>query len=224
MKKILLYLILVFQVKIVLAQNDISPTGDIKLGQQAYLGNALQFQGWGESHFLRSEAIGNTPNGKTRLRIYLADDWTYDQGFEIIAHRYDGLERSLLYIPGDGSQTNFFSGASFGNDVKIKGNILITNADLPMSLSTEVLGTSPLLNLHVNFHSPTVNTSYIGAAFRIDTRPLGQLPVFQWLKRSANSSTEAEVMLMALNEQGNLSIGISTPPRKTFRKWQHPCA
>jgi hypothetical protein len=60
----------------------------------------------------------------------LTDDWAYDQGFEILANRSDGAQRSLLYIPGDGSQTNFYSGASFGNSVGIgttnpQGNLQI---------------------------------------------------------------------------------------------------
>ena len=104
---------------LVLAQNDLSLTGNVTLGTQGYTGNSLIFNGWGESHFIRNESIGNIDNGHSRLRVYLTDDWTYDQGFEIIAKRYDGPLRSLLYIPGDGSQTNFFSGASFGGNVGI---------------------------------------------------------------------------------------------------------
>ncbi|WP_235832272.1 hypothetical protein [Flavobacterium zhairuonense] len=101
------------------AQNTFSPTGDIVLSTQEYLGNSLIFNGWGENSFIRNESIGNSSNGHSRLRVYLTDDWTYDQGFEIIAKRYDGPLRTLLYIPGDGSQTNFFSGASFGGNVGI---------------------------------------------------------------------------------------------------------
>ncbi|MDY0989672.1 hypothetical protein SOM12_19725 [Flavobacterium sp. CFBP9031] len=102
-----------------LAQNDLSPTNNVTIGVQGYIGNSLIFNGWGESHFIRNESIGNIHNGSSRLRMYLTDDWTYDQGFEIIAKRHDGPLRSLLYIPGDGSQTNFFSGASFGGNIGI---------------------------------------------------------------------------------------------------------
>lgn len=104
----------------VLAQNDLSPSDNVTIGiKQGYAGNSIIFNGWGESHFIRTESIGSINNGATRLRVYLTDDWRYDQGFEIIAQRYDGPTRTLLYIPGDGSQTNFFSGASFGGNVGI---------------------------------------------------------------------------------------------------------
>ena len=104
---------------LVLAQNDLSLTDNVTLGTQGYIGNSLVFNGWGESHYIRTESIGNVDNGNSRLRVYLTDDWRYDQGFEIIAKRYDGPLRTLLYVPGDGSQTNFFSGASFGGNVGI---------------------------------------------------------------------------------------------------------
>ncbi|URM35531.1 hypothetical protein [Flavobacterium anhuiense] len=105
---------------LVLAQNDLSPSDNVTIGiKSGYTGNSLIFNGWGENHLIKTESIGNSNNGHTRLRVYLADDWTYDQGFEIIAQRYDGPLRTLLYIPGDGSQTNFFSGASFGGNVGI---------------------------------------------------------------------------------------------------------
>jgi hypothetical protein len=120
MKKVFLTMAIVLAVYSTYAQtNTFSSSGDAVLGLQGYIGNALQFSGWGEVSFMRSESIGNSGNGHTRLRVYLTDDWTYDQGFEIIAKRYDGPQRSLLYIPGDGSQTDFFSGASFGANVGI---------------------------------------------------------------------------------------------------------
>nr|WP_315202966.1 tail fiber protein [uncultured Flavobacterium sp.] len=120
MKKIIFAMVFLLGAKgLILAQNNLSPTDNVTLGTQGYIGNSLIFQGWGESHFIRNESIGNTLNAHSRLRMYLMDDWTYDQGFEIIAKRYDGPLRTLLYIPGDGSQTTFFSGASFGGDVGI---------------------------------------------------------------------------------------------------------
>ncbi|MDP5202037.1 hypothetical protein [Flavobacterium sp. DG2-3] len=127
MKIIFAMFFLLFGKWAVLAQNDLSPSDNVTIGiKSGYVGNSLIFNGWGENHLIRTESIGNIANGHSRLRVYLADDWTYDQGFEIIAQRYDGPLRTLLYIPGDGSQTNFFSGASFGGNVGI-GTINPTN-------------------------------------------------------------------------------------------------
>ena len=120
MKIIFAMLFILFGKWAVLAQNDLSPSDNVTIGIKAgYSGNSVILKGWGENHLIRTESIGNSDNGHTRLRVYLADDWTYDQGFEIIAERYDGPKRTLLYIPGDGSQSNFFSGASFGGNVGI---------------------------------------------------------------------------------------------------------
>ena len=63
----------------------------------------------------------------------------------------------------------------------VNGNIQISNATLPMGLMTEVGGTTPLLNLSVNFRETNKNSAYIGAAFRIDTRISAGAPLFQWL-------------------------------------------
>jgi hypothetical protein len=88
----------------------------------------------------------------------------------------------------------------------VKGDILISNADIPMGLTTEVLGTTPLLNMSVNFRHSNVNIGYLGGSFRIDTRAALSVPLFQWLKRDATSNTE--VTMMNLNAEGNLGIGI----------------
>ena len=92
----------------------------------------------------------------------------------------------------------------------VDGNIQISNSSIPMGLMTEVGGTTPLLNLSVNFREPDKNTNYQGAAFRIDTRSEG--PLFQWLKRDAGSATD--VISMVLTNDGNLGIGTTSPAGK----------
>ncbi|HTK21236.1 MAG TPA: hypothetical protein VL442_17055 [Mucilaginibacter sp.] len=119
MKKIILSLTIALSSCCLYAQNTFLSSGDAILGAPGYIGNALQFQGSGEAHFIRTESIGNSGNGHTRLRMYLGDDWSYDQGFEIIANRWDGLQRSLFYLPGNGDNASFYSGASFGGNVGI---------------------------------------------------------------------------------------------------------
>jgi hypothetical protein len=92
----------------------------------------------------------------------------------------------------------------------VNGNIQISNADIPMGLMTEVGGTTPLLNLSVNFREPNVDPAYRGAAFRIDTRG-GRL--FQWLTRKPGSG-ERENIRMVLTENGNVGIGTTSPKAK----------
>ena len=89
----------------------------------------------------------------------------------------------------------------------VNGNIQISNATIPMGLMTEVGGTTPLLNFSVNFREPNKNNTYRGAAFRIDTRDTQ--PLFQWLTRSAGSTTEN--VRMVLTEGGNVGIGTTVP-------------
>jgi hypothetical protein len=92
----------------------------------------------------------------------------------------------------------------------VNGNIQISNATIPMGLMTEVGGTTPILNFSVNFREPNKNNTYRGAAFRIDTRDT--YPLFQWLTRSAGSTTEN--VRMVLTEDGNVGIGTTIPSEK----------
>jgi Chaperone of endosialidase len=87
----------------------------------------------------------------------------------------------------------------------VNGNIQISNATIPMGLITEVGGTNPLLNMSVNFRETNKNTSYLGGAFRIDTRNTSTMPMFQWWSRKAGG---LEYLLMELNSNGQLGIGL----------------
>lgn len=94
------------------------------------------------------------------------------------------------------------------NRLDVNGNIQISNSSIPMGLITEVRGTTPLLNMSVNFREPNKNSSYRGAAFRIDSRG-GVYTLFQWLSRSAGSVDET--VIMTLTESGKLGIGTNNP-------------
>jgi len=83
----------------------------------------------------------------------------------------------------------------------VKGNIQISNADIPMGLMTEVGGKTPLLNMSVNFRESNKTTINRGAAFRIDTR--NGSPLFQWLSRLENSTDEKVVL--TLGDNGDLN-------------------
>lgn len=95
----------------------------------------------------------------------------------------------------------------------VNGEILISNAALPMGLVTELEGsTTPLLNLSINTQTPNVDTASVGAAFRIDSRSSSTAPLFQWLRKPRGASTPtASDVIMTLNEAGLLGIGRTTP-------------
>lgn len=96
------------------------------------------------------------------------------------------------------------------NALDVNGNIGIVNATLPMGLMTEIGGTTPILNMSVNFREPNKTNTYLGAGIRIDTRAEG--PLFQWLHRAPG--TNVDNIIMALNSNGQLGIGTTVPSYK----------
>jgi hypothetical protein len=64
-------------------------------------------------------------------------------------------------------------------------------------------GTTPLLNMHVNFRG-SVNTANVGGLFRIDGRNAGSTPLFQWASRLPGSTTEN--VCASMDYTGALSI------------------
>jgi hypothetical protein len=128
----------------------------------------------------------------------------------------EGHQHTILTSP-DGTPDSALVVDNFGNvgigttapqsRLDVVGNIQISNASIPMGLMTEVGGTTPLLNLSVNFREPNKNTTFRGGAFRISADPGS--PLFQWLSRSAGST--AETTPMVLTETGNVGIGTTTP-------------
>ena len=89
--------------------------------------------------------------------------------------------------------------------IDVNGNIQISNSSIPMGLMTEVTGTTnPILNLSINFREPNKTSTYLGGAFRIDTRNTSTMPLFQWIVKKAGGS---EVTMMELNSSGQLGIG-----------------
>lgn len=92
----------------------------------------------------------------------------------------------------------------------VRGNILISNAEIPLGLNTEVGGTVPLFNMSLNFREANKNNAFLGAGFRIDSR--AAFPLFQWLKRDTGTDTES--VIMNLNANGNLGLGVISPIEK----------
>ena len=89
----------------------------------------------------------------------------------------------------------------------VSGDVHISTASIPMGLTNEINGATPLLNLDVNFRHLNKDSSRRGAAFRIDTRD--EAPLFQWLRRPAGGSSENATMV--LTETGALGVGTTSP-------------
>lgn len=135
-----------------------------------------------------------------------------------VACMFKGYNQQL-FVPGGFSSSGIGSSPNSNvgigqttpqSKLDVNGNIQISNATVPMGLMTEVGGTTPLLNMSVNFREPNKNTSYIGGAFRIDTRNSSTAPLFQWLARPSGTDN----IIMALNSSGNLAIGKTTASYK----------
>lgn len=121
---------------------------------------------------------------------------------------YDDIREALTINP-------YFGHVGLGilepqSRLSVNGNIAISNAAIPMGLMTEIGGTTPLLNLGINFRAPGKNNTYLGAAFRIDSR-IGQHPLFQWKFRMPGSSTDSNIM--TLTKDGHLGIGTYNPSK-----------
>ncbi|MBK8846176.1 MAG: tail fiber domain-containing protein [Bacteroidetes bacterium] len=91
--------------------------------------------------------------------------------------------------------------------LSVNGDIQITNSNIPMGLTTEVFGNTPILNFDVNFRHPNLYNDYRGAAFRIDSRD--NTPTFSWLYRPKQSTVEK--IYMVLDSAGNLFLNDVNP-------------
>ncbi|HTK18820.1 MAG TPA: hypothetical protein VL442_04885 [Mucilaginibacter sp.] len=202
MKKIILSLAIALSSCCLYAQNTFLSSGDAILGAPGYVGNALQFQGSGEAHFIRTESIGNSGNGHTRLRMYLGDDWSYDQGFEVIANRWDGLQRSLFYIPGNGDNASFYSGASFGGNVGIGTTTPTEKLNAIGNIRAE--GAYPYLNL---YSTGWTSNTYI----QNGVDPIGSTggDYLSFLNPSGKgfAFSEGSTNMMMIGTNGNVLIG-----------------
>jgi len=106
-------------------------------------------------------------------------------------------------------------GADFTGNIGMAGkSFAMTSASFPIGVSQELGTTTPLLHLDVNYRHPNKNTTYLGAAFRIDSRNNSGAPLFQWIYRAANSTTEN--IITTLDYQGNavFSGNVTTPALK----------
>ncbi|KAJ3026612.1 hypothetical protein HDV00_011706, partial [Rhizophlyctis rosea] len=118
---------------------------------------------------------------------------------------------------------------SFSSPLQISGNTVSLNQSListtygalnigslpiPVGLTTEVGGNTPIINLESNFRFGNKNTTYLGCSFRLDTR--GTTNLFNWFTRPAGSTTETMVATMSINGDfqinGTFQFGSLTNP------------
>lgn len=77
------------------------------------------------------------------------------------------------------------------------------NAGVPTSIANEVGGTTPVINLSMNFREANKNTTYMGGSLRMDGRSTSQFWQFNY--RAAGSTSEN--LVASLSSAGVLSTG-----------------
>ncbi|KAI9096478.1 hypothetical protein DFS34DRAFT_622908 [Phlyctochytrium arcticum] len=91
--------------------------------------------------------------------------------------------------------TEFLSGASSGVTISkpltVAGNLNLGNFPTPVGITTELGGTSPILNLESNFHVSNKNNAYPGLCFRLDNRGNG---AFAFFTRGATLTSEVQIL------------------------------
>lgn len=108
----------------------------------------------------------------------------------------------------------FFSGSSSGNGplLYVDGDIQLGNTSIPTGFTTGGDNSQPILNMDINFNHDYINNNYTGGCFRIDVSGDDMAPLFQWHMRAAGD--DDETMLMTLQENGDLGVGIEEPACK----------
>ncbi|KAI9095480.1 hypothetical protein DFS34DRAFT_175477 [Phlyctochytrium arcticum] len=81
-----------------------------------------------------------------------------------------------------------------GTKIDLGSSINLGNYTAPAGITTELGGTTPIINLETNFHASNKNTIYPGLGFRLDGRGTG---AFAFFTRPANSPTETQIINIA---------------------------
>ncbi|MBY0435310.1 MAG: hypothetical protein K2U26_14480 [Cyclobacteriaceae bacterium] len=155
----------------------------------------------------------------------LSQDYTVPANSNLIL---DGSNRWIFHTPDNGSTIAYFapwlgsdwgwdrfqfsySGLQIGGNLAVGGNLRtggdmqITSAALPMGFARESGGTTPILNMSLNFRGENLNQPYRGGGFRIDSRD--NFPLFQWLSRAPGQVPGAgDKLVMDLNQNGGLTV------------------
>ncbi|WP_316810303.1 hypothetical protein [Pedobacter heparinus] len=180
-----------------------------------------------KSHFKYSNILGLPLAGSSYHTVIGLRGWNDNTGGK--AHELAFSDDSKLFFRSGYTPTwegwrqvlvsnengNYGIGTTSPSEkLAVNGNILISNSLIPMGLMTEFQGTAtPLLNFDVNFRSSNKDNTYVGGAFRIDTRgETAGAPLFQWISRQANTTIES--VEMSLTSSGYLGIGTLSPQER----------
>ena len=157
-------------------------TGNVGIGtnsplEKLHLAGKMKIDGINTLEFGAGVSGKQTDAGKIGYQSFTTD------ALDILGAGTSGTNRKIKFW-NEG-------GADFTGNIGTAGKfITMTSASFPIGLSQELGTTTPLLHLDVNFRHPNKNTTYLGAAFRIDSRNNSGAPLFQWIYRPANSTTE----------------------------------
>ncbi|CAM6053930.1 unnamed protein product [Sphagnum tenellum] len=131
---------------------------------------------------LVANTVGNFTSGSVNENCLDIAEWVL-QGASILSS--NGLSQYSSTYDSTSSTTGALQ---IAGGVGITKNLNIGTSSIPVGLTTELGGTTPLINFEINFHSAGKNTTYGGAALRIDTRT--STPGFNWFQRAAGSTVE----------------------------------
>ena len=93
---------------------------------------------------------------------------------------------------------------------KVTGEFELGKFNIPAGFTTELGRNEPLINMDINFRQEDKNTQFLGASFRMDSRPND--PLFNWIRRNPGSTSEE--FLMVLWRDGRLGLGKRNPSCK----------
>jgi len=227
MKKLFLILFIVFSAFKGNAQITVSPSNFVGINNTNpsdlldVIGNPV-FGTSTERLSLGSGALGFNRRVATGT-IYNASSYAYQfnhTGSSTQANDYLAFQ---VYQPGGTQVTpaalsiNGLGNVGIGTTttydmLTVNGNMQLSNASIPMGLITEFPGTStPSLNFDINFREHNKNIGFLGASFRIYSNIPNVGPLFQWLYRPSESTTEYTLMTLNNNGQVGLNIGTATP-------------
>ncbi|KAI8904912.1 hypothetical protein DFJ77DRAFT_443827 [Powellomyces hirtus] len=122
------------------------------------------------------------------------------------------LDHSQVRITSTEDSSSPTSGAlQVAGGLSVQKSINIGTAMIPAGITTEIGGNTPLVNFESNFRSAGKNTTFGGAAVRIDTR--GTTPAINFFQRAAGTTVETAPLIIDSN--GSLEIQTATDSSST---------
>ncbi|MEL7249608.1 MAG: tail fiber domain-containing protein [Bacteroidota bacterium] len=99
------------------------------------------------------------------------------------------------------------SSSQNGVALDVDGDILLSHAATEMGLTSELANTTPILNLSLNALTPNIDPNRLGGLFRIDSRTVGNNPLFQWIQKPVGTTVPTNSdLLMSLDATTGLAV------------------